>query len=174
MTLPTRLLGVVAVTATAALLAIPSAASARAGDRTFPETYPVASKLCTEVATGKRKRLQRFAPRVLADCALLQTGFAAAQSEVLAARATLGSAIAVDRAAIVAACPAPLVGHPSCERVRDSEHHVIVALRRQLVNAARRYFAVVEAHRLVFWRAIHAIPGERHLAADLPIAEQNS
>jgi hypothetical protein len=174
MTLPTRLLGVVAVTASAAFLAIPSAASAKAGDRSFQETYPLASKLCTEVVAGKRKRFQRFAPRVLADCARLQTGFTAAQSEVLAARATLGSAIAVDRAAVVAACPAPLVGHPPCERVRDSEHPLIVALRRQLVDASRRYWRVVEAHRMVFWRAIHAIPGARHLPADLQIAEHDS
>jgi hypothetical protein len=174
MTLPTRLLGAVAVAATAALLAIPSAASARAGDRTFPETYPVASKLCTEVAAGKRKRLQRFAPRVLADCAVLQGGFTAAQSEELAARATLGNVVAADRAAIVTACPPPLVGHPQCENTRTTEDIAIGALRRQLADSARRYFRVVEAHRLVFWREIHAIPGQRHLPADLPIAQHDS
>jgi hypothetical protein len=174
MTLPTRFLGVLAVTATAALLAIPSAASARAGDRTFQETYPVASKLCTDVAAGKRPRLHRFAARVQADCAALQAGFTVAQSDVLAARTTLGTAIAADRAAITVACPAPLVGHPACERVRNSEDPAIAVLHRQLVNAARRYFRVVEAHRLAFWRDIHAIPGERNLKADLPIAQHDS
>jgi hypothetical protein len=171
---PTRSVGVLAVAATTALLVIPSAANARAGDRTFQQTYPVASKLCTEVAAGKRKHLRRFAPRVLADCAVLQSGFTTAQGEVLAARATLGSAVAVDRAAIVAACPAPMVGQPACENIRATEDVAIGALRRQLADAARRYFRVVEAHRLVFWRAIHAIPGERHLPADLPIAEHDS
>jgi hypothetical protein len=174
MTLPTRPLGVLAVAATAALLAIPSAASARAGDRTFQETYPVASKLCTEVAAGKRKRLHRFATRVLADCAVLQSAFTADQSEVLAARATLGSAVAVDRAAIVVACPPPMVGHPSCEHIRTTENVAVGALRRQLVDAALRYFRVAETHRLIFWREIHAIPGERRLPTDLPIAAHNS
>lgn len=174
MTLPTRPLGVVALTASAALLAIPSAASAWAGDRTYQETYPVASKLCTEVAAGKRRRLQRFAPRVLGDCAVLQSGFTLAQTEVLAARATLGGAIAVDRAAIVAACPPPMIGHPPCENTRDAQTRAIVALRRQQIHAARRYFRVIEAHRRTFWNEIQALPGERHLRADLPIAEQNN
>jgi hypothetical protein len=174
MALSKRPLGAVALAATVALLAIPSAASARAGDRTFDETYPVASKLCTEVAAGKRPRLHRFEARVLADCAALQAGFTVAQSDVLAARTTLGAALAADRAAIATACPPPLVGHVGCERVRNSEDPAIDVLRRQLVNAARRYFRVVEAHRLVFWRDIHAIPGERHLKADLPIAEHDS
>jgi hypothetical protein len=174
MTLPTRLLGVLAVAATAALLAIPSAASARAGDRTFQETYPVASKLCTEVAAGKRKRLHRFATRVQADCAALQSAFTADQTDVLAARATLGGAVAADRAAIVAACPAAMVGHPPCENTRTSENRAIGALRRELVDAALRYFRVAETHRLIFWREIHAIPGERRLPADLPIAQHDS
>jgi hypothetical protein len=174
MSLSTRSVGALAVAATAALLVIPSAASARAGDHTFQETYPVASKLCAEVTTGKRKRLRHFAPRVLADCAALQSGFTAAQSEVLAARTTLGSALAADRAAIVTACPAPMVGHTPCEHIRATENVAIAALRRQLVHAARRYFRIVEAHRLAFWRAIHAIPSGRHLAADLPVAEHDS
>jgi hypothetical protein len=174
MTLPTRLLGVVALAATAALLVIPSAASARAGDRTFQATYPVASKLCTEVAAGRRRRLQRFAPRVLADCAVLQSGFTVAQSEVLAARATLGGAIAADRAAIVAACPAPMIGHPPCEHTRYAQSLAIVALRRQQIHAARRYFRVIEAHRRTFWNEIHALPGEARLQADLPIAEHDN
>jgi hypothetical protein len=174
MTLPTRPLGIVALAATAALLAIPSAASARAGDRTYQETYPVASKLCTEVAAGKRPRLHRFAARIQADCAALQAGFTVAQADVLAARTTLGAAIAADRAAIAAACPPPMVGHPPCERVRDSEDPAIDVLHRQLVNAARRYFRVVEAHRRVFWRDIHAIGVLRHLQADLPIAQHDN
>jgi len=174
MTLPTRLVGALAVAATAASLAIPSAASARAGDRTFQQTYPVASPLCAEVAAGKRKHLQRFAPRVLADCARLQNGFTAAQSVVLSARASLEGALATDRAAIAAACPPPMIGRPPCERIRDSESLAIAALQRQRVDAARRYFRTIEAHRRIFWRAIHALPGEGRLPADLPIAEHDS
>src|SRR5438552_2548299 len=50
--MPKRLLGATAITATVAALALPAIASAttRAGDKTFQQTYPVASRLCTEVA----------------------------------------------------------------------------------------------------------------------------
>jgi hypothetical protein len=38
----------------------------------------------------------------------------------------------------------------------------------------RRYFRVIEAHRGTFWDEIHALPGEQHLQADLPIAEHDN
>jgi hypothetical protein len=169
MTPPTRLVGALAVTATAASLAIPSAAGARAGDRTFPQTYPAASQLCTEVAASQRKRLRRFAPRILADCTALETGFTAAQSAVVTARTTLGAALAADQAAITAACPKPMLGHPACARVRNTENAAIDALQHQRLDAIRRYWRTVETNRRIFWNAIHALPGERHLKADLPI-----
>ena len=55
MTLPRRQLGAVAVLASAISLAVPGVASAtgtKAGDRTFQQTYPLASKVCASVAAG--------------------------------------------------------------------------------------------------------------------------
>lgn len=172
MTLPTRLVGIVAVTAAIAPLAVPSAAGARAGDRTFQQTYPVASQLCANVAAGKAKHLKRFAPQVLADCAVLQNAFNAAHSTVLAARAATAVAITADRAVIAAACPKPLTHRPLCDRTRDPELRAIAALERQQIRAARRYYRTIEANRRIFWRAIRALPGERRVREDAPIAEQ--
>ena len=113
-----RLAGVAAV-AMAAALAFPGVAGAKAGDRTFQQTFPGASQLCANVAAGKGgKRLKRFAPQVLADCATLQSSFTAAQSAVLAARAALAPQIAADRAAILAACPAPKTASLACLQTR--------------------------------------------------------
>src|ERR1700716_2224861 len=104
MTPTIRFAGVAAVLAATVTLALPAVAGAKAGDRTFQQTYPVASQLCAKVAAGKEgKRLKRFATQVLADCSALQSGFTAAQSTVLAARAALTAQIAADHAAIAAA-----------------------------------------------------------------------
>jgi len=173
MTLPKRLTGAVALAASTASLATPAMATVRAGDHTFQQTYPVASRVCTEVVAGKRKHLQHFRARVLADCALLESGFIAAQSTVLAARAAITAAIAADRAAITTACPPPSAGRPACESTRASEQLAIKALQRQQVQAAHRFYLTIETNRRRFWSAIRALPGERHLHGDTPIAQQN-
>jgi hypothetical protein len=174
MTVPKPLTGALALAATTASLASPAMASVKAGDSTFQQTYPVASRVCTEVLAGKRKHLQRFRTRVLADCTLLETGFTAAQSAVLAARASISAAIAADRAAITTACPAPPAGRPACESTRRSQQLAITALQLQQVAAARVYYRTIETNRRRFWSAIRALPGERHLRGDSPIAQQNS
>jgi hypothetical protein len=174
MTLPSRLLGAAAVAATTASLAVPGVAGAKAGDSTLQQTYPVASRVCANVAAGKaRKRLQRFAPQVLADCSALQTAFTAAQSAVLAARASIEAQAAADRAALAAACPASIAGKPPCPSKRAQEQDALAALHRLQVQAARRYWRAVEAGRHRFWHAIRALPGEHHARADTPIAELN-
>jgi len=174
MTLPTRLTGAIALAATAGSLAIPATAGAKAGDRTIQQTYPLATRLCTEVAAGQRKHLKRFAPQIAADCALLQTGFTSAQTTVLAARATITSAIAADRAVVTAACPPPMVGKPACESTRHTESVAIGVLRQELIAAAHRYYLAINANRHAFWHAIHALRGASHLRADSPVTVENS
>jgi hypothetical protein len=170
---PTRFAGVAAL-ATGVALALPGGAGAKAGDRSFQQTFPVASQLCANVAAGKGgKRLKRFASRVLAQCATLESTFTTAQSAVLAARAALTPQIAADRAVIVAACPTPTTPSAACLQARAVNKPAIKALRRQLVRAAHRYYRTIEAARLRFWRAIRALPGERHVHADAPIAEHS-
>jgi hypothetical protein len=170
MTLPTRMVGAVAVAATTVSLAIPGVAGAKAGDKTFQQTYQIASKLCARVAAGTEgKHLKRFAASVMADCTTLESSFAIARSRVLAARATLAPQIAADRAVITAACPLPNDQQPACVQTRTQFESAIDVLRRRLVHAVHHYYRAVEAARDRFWNAIREIPGERHIFEDLPI-----
>jgi hypothetical protein len=170
MTLPTRLFGTIAVAATAVSLAIPGVAGAKAGDKTFQQTYPLASKVCAKVAAGtESKHLKRFAAQVTADCTTLLTGFTTAQSTVIAARATLTAQIAADRALTAAACPTPHNQPATCFPTRAGDDAAIEALNKQLAHAIRHYYRTIEAGRDHFWKAIKALPGERHVHADAPI-----
>jgi hypothetical protein len=175
MSTTTRLSGSIAAATIAASLAITGAAGAKAGERTFQQTYPVASQLCAKVAAGKGpKRLRPFAGQVAADCATLSSGFTAAQSAVLAAQASFASGLAADRAAIAAVCTPPVKNHPLCRSTRRSEHAAIVALRREHTAAVRLYYTTVEATRHAFWAAIHSLPGGRGIPTDRPIPQQSS
>lgn len=175
MILSSRMAGALAAVAATAALAFPAAAGAKAGDRTFQQTYPMASMLCAKVTAGKEgKHLKRFATQVLADCAALQSGFTAAQGTVLAARAAITPQIVANRTAITAACPTPTKQPAGCNHARTVNGRAIDTLRHQLAKASRRYYRTIELNRRHFWKAIRALPGEGHAHADLPIAEQNS
>src|SRR5205807_9527929 len=99
--------GGLAVAATVAMLALAGAAGAakppHAGELTFQQTYPHASRVCTEVAAGGGlKRLRPFAAQVAADCAALQAQFNTAHTTVLAQFAAIAAARAAQRAATTA------------------------------------------------------------------------
>jgi hypothetical protein len=174
MSTTTRLSGSIAAAAIAATLAVTGTAGAKAGERTFQQTYPVASQLCAKVAIGKGpKRLRPFAAQVAADCTTLSSGFSAAQSAVLAAQASFASGLAADRAAIAAVCTPPVKNRPLCRSTRRSEHAAIVALRREHTAALHLYYTTVEANRHAFWAAIHSLPGGRGIPADRPIRQQS-
>jgi hypothetical protein len=172
MTLPRRLLGVAAVSASAITLAVPAAGATtpKAGEKTFQQTYPLASKVCANVAAGtESKHLKRFATKILADCTLLQSSFTVTQSTVLAARTAITAQIAVDRAAITTACPTTKDKQPVCLQAHASNEPAIGALKRQLRTATRRYYKTIEANRARFWNAFRSLPGEGHVHADLPV-----
>ncbi len=176
--MPKRLLGAATIAATIAALALPSLASAniRAGDKTFQQTFPVASHLCTEVAAGKRKHLIPVAATVLADCAALQANFTTAQTAVLTARTTIKAQIAADRHTIALACPKPDGAQPACVNTRHAQNAAIRVLRFQMLAAVHLYYKSTEADRRAFWAEIQALRPVRHLhlAPDKPIKEQNS
>jgi hypothetical protein len=173
MTLRRRLLGAAAVSASAISLAAPGiagAATPKAGEKTFQQTYPLASKLCASVVAGTEgKHLKRFAAQVLADCTTLQSAFTTAQTTVLAARTTLTAQITADRAAVTTACPTPKHAAALCLQTRSQENKVIAVLRAQRLLAVRHYYKTVEANRQAFWHVIRALPGEGHVHADQPI-----
>lgn len=176
-TMPKRLLGVAAIAAMTAALMLPSAAGAaiKAGDKTFQQTFPVASRLCTEVAAGKRKHLVSVSAAVLANCSTLQGNFTTGQTAVLTARTTITTQISADRAAIHAACPTPADElKPACVSARHSNSAAIKTLRIQLLAATHVYYKTIETDRRAFWAAIKVLRPARHLAPDKPIKVQNS
>jgi hypothetical protein len=174
--MPKRLLGATAITATVAALALPAVSSAgiRAGEKTFQQTFPVASHLCTEVAAGKRPHLKSVAAAVAADCAGLQTNFTAAQTTVITARTTFKTQKAADLHTIALACPKPHDGAPACVSARHTQHAAISVLRAQMLAAVHLYYKTIETDRRAFWAAIKALRPARHLAADKPIKVENS
>jgi hypothetical protein len=171
----TRLSGSIAAATIAATLAIAGPAGAKAGEHTYQQTYPFASRLCAHVQAGKGPiHLRPFAAQVLADCATLKSGFAAAQSAVLAAQASFASGLAADRAAIAAACTPPVKNRPLCRTTRRSEHAAIAALRHQHTAALHLYYTTIEANRHTFWAAIRSLPGGKGIPTDRPIPQQSS
>jgi hypothetical protein len=174
--MPKRLLGVAAVASITAALVLPSAASAgnKAGELTYQQTFPVASKLCTDVAAGKKKHLIPVTTQVLAACETLNTNFTTAQTAVVAARTTLKADIAADRALIKAACPpATKLLRPACTSARHTEQAAISVLRAELLAAVHGYYKTIEADRRAFWATIKALRPARHIAADKPITQGN-
>ena len=175
MSTATRLSGSVVAATLAATLAITGTAGAKAGDRSYQQTYPFASRLCAHVAAGKGPiHLRPVAAQVLADCATLKSGFTAAQSAVLAAQASFASGLAADRAAIAAACTPPVKNRPLCRSTRRSEHAAIVALRREHTAAVHLYYKTIEANRRAFWAAIRSLPGGKGVPVDRPIPQRSS
>jgi hypothetical protein len=167
-----RLFGIAAMAATTAVLVVPSGAGAtKAGDKTFAQTFPVASRLCTDVAAGKRPRLKAVAETILADCTTLETNFSTVKSSILATRASTATQIAADKALINAACPAPATEKPkpACVNARKTQTKAIGALRKALTAAARNYYKTVESDRRSFWHSIKLLRPLAHIHADKPI-----
>src|SRR5438067_2238412 len=107
MTARMRLGGVAAAVTIAGSLGVCPSAGALAGKRSFAQTYPLASKLCADIARGAGpKHLRRSPARVLGDCSTLQGSFLAARANVLAAEASIGAQIAAQHAAAALACNA--------------------------------------------------------------------
>ncbi len=176
MSTPSRIAAPFVAAALLATFGCSGVAGAAAGDRTFQQTYPLASSLCAKIAAGTEgKRLKRNAAQAQADCATLLSSFESAHSVVLAARAALEPQIAAERAAIRTACPVPR-RHPTaaCLNAHAVDGVALSVLRHEKVAAARRYYRSIEAARLTFWAAIHTLRGGAHLRADAPIPIQNS
>jgi hypothetical protein len=159
----------------ACTLGICGVASASAGHRSFEKTYPVASKLCANVAKGGGpKHLRPSSAKVLADCAALEASFKASQLAVLSAEASIAAARASQHAAVKSACAGTLAHRPSCIHAHHSATKALEGLDKQSIRGARAYFKAVEAARRLFWAEIHALPGGAHLLADHPIPVENS
>jgi hypothetical protein len=174
MTPSKRIAAAVAVAAGALALALPGSAFAtpKPGSLTFQQTFPLASGVCAKVAAGtENKHLAKFAVQVTADCAALEATFTQNHALVLAARTAILPTLTADRAAVHAACPNPKA-RPillACKQAHKTNDAAIRSLVAQLHLAYHTYFKSIEAARGAFWSAIHALPGEKHVHADIPI-----
>jgi hypothetical protein len=171
---PHKIAAGVAAAAGALALALPGAAGATAGAHNFEQSYPVASKLCAEVAKGGGPaRLHAAAATVLADCATLQNSFNAARQNVLTTEAAIANTLAIDSAALKAACVSKPAHPLRCAKDHTKSKLLHRRLGRQKLNAARAYWHEIEAFRAQFWSEVKTLPGGKELKPDAPIPVQN-
>ena len=110
MTRSSRISSIVALATALALAcafawALPGAAAAQPGDRTFEETFPTAGAICAKIAAGtENRRLKAAATQASAACSTLEGEFKSAQSAVLTARSTLTPEIEAARSGAAASC----------------------------------------------------------------------
>src|ERR1700694_2421723 len=152
MTYLKRLALAVVVPAALVSLAIPGVASAKAGDQTMAQTIPVSASVCAKVAAGTEgPRVKKNAVPVAAACTILQAAFTAAQTTVLASRATIEPQMIANRTAINTACPTPTHQPVTCHAVRVKDVAANKALKEQLRLAVKSYFVAVDTARRAFW-----------------------
>jgi hypothetical protein len=167
--------GAAVAAAAIATLAFPGAAGATAGKRSFDQSFPVASRLCANVAKGAGPaRLRKSAGQVLADCGALQSSFAADRAGVLAVNASLAAQAAAARSGLAVACTGTPKHRLPCQKAHNKDRRILSQLSRQRVKAAHVYYSSIEAARVSFWSAIRALPGGASLREDSRIPLQDS
>lgn len=150
-------------------LALPTAALAKPGTRSFQETYPVASKLCSE--SPLPGKLQSSATQVATDCTALQNSYNTAVTAGQTAETSFASAVAAARAARQAACvpkPTTFAGKVACLKARLKATKAINSQRVGLRLALKQFHLSIEQARVTFWTAIHALKGGAGIPADTP------
>lgn len=165
----TRILSRAALGATLATLAVTGVASAKAGDRSFQQTYPVASRLCLRAASNTLpRRLQPQSANVIAACNALQSGFGPLQSAAQSAQAAFASGVQSALATLHAACA---FGQPrlTCRAAIRQARVTIHVLRIQRRAAVRSYYIGIEANRRTFWATIRSLRGGARIRADFHI-----
>jgi hypothetical protein len=148
-----------------ALLLLPSAASASAGQRGFDQTFPDAARLCTKFARGRGPvKLRGDATQVAARCATLQTAFTNAQSAYFSTVTPLRQQVIAVNAKTHEACA--LRPSATCTTTRRADRVTIKGLRAQVRAAATTYRNAIKAARATFWTAIRALPGGASITPD--------
>lgn len=149
-------------------------ASAKAGDRTFQQTYPAASALCARATAGQLpKRLEASQAQVIAACTSLQNAFGPLQATVQTATATFATGVASEHAMVKTAC-APPRNRVACRAARTQAHIALIGLRATHRIAVRTYYISIEANRRVFWATIKSLRGGASIHPDAPIQPQSS
>jgi hypothetical protein len=148
-----------------ALLILPAAASARPGQRSFAQTFPDASKLCTNIAAGRGPtKLRPDASQVDGLCGTLKTSFTTAQGTYYATVTPLKE----EATALVTATREACATRPSttCKTTREENKAALKGLRAKVATAGTTYRTSIESARQTFWTAIHSLRGGAGITPD--------
>ena len=146
------------VAAIAVMLTVTASASARAGDRSLAETYPVATELCAKAHTATLPpRLESKVASVIVACNTLENAFAPLVVTVDAAEAQFLSTVAAQRALVAAACTKPVKDHAACESARATARTTDRAALATRQAAVLAFHTAIEANRTTFWTTIAAL-----------------
>jgi hypothetical protein len=156
-----QMLGIVGA-AIAVSLTVPGSALARAGDRSFADTYPVASALCVRAAAHPATLGQKLEPNaaaVVMACQALDGPFLGLESTVDTAEATLLNTIAAQKLLVASACPRPVPASEkaACVMVRGTAHTTDATARSTEQAAVTAFHAAIEANRTTFWSTIGSL-----------------
>jgi hypothetical protein len=160
-----RLRNGLAVGALALLILPAGAASAKPGKRSLNQTYPVASRLCANVAAGAGPRkLRADKTQVAALCSTLTTSFTTAQTAYFNTVTPIEQQVIALRAHVKQACAT----RPSttCKTARQQAKTTLAGLRAQVRTAASTYRTSVRTARQTFWNAIHTLRGGTGITPD--------
>lgn len=148
-----------------ALLVVPAAASARPGHRSFEKTFPIASRLCTHIASGHGPvKLRPDAGQVDALCATLKTSYTTALGTYFSTVTPLKQ----QAIALVAQTHEACVTKPSalCKTTRQQNRPILRGLRDQVRTAAAAYRTTIKTSRQAFWNAVHGLRGGATVTPD--------
>ena len=151
--------GMIGCIAGACALALTSGtALARAGDRTFTDTYPVAAQLCAGARTGQLSA-QLVANRagVVAACDTLQNAFGPLVSTVDAAESTYLTAISQQRDDVATACAKPVANPAACQAARSTRLTSDMTALQTRQSAVDTFHSSVEQNRLTFWSTVQGL-----------------
>ena len=151
-----QVLGIVGA-AIAVSLTVPGSALARAGDRSFADTYPVASALCVRAAAHPAtlgRKLEPNASAVMAACQKLNDPFLGLVSTVDTAEATLLNTISAQKLLVASACPRPV---PTSEKAACQAARATARSTEQAAVTA--FHTAIEANRTTFWSKISSLRG---------------
>ena len=156
-----QVLGIVGA-AIAVSLTVPGSALARAGDRTFAETYPAATALClraTAHPAALGRKLEPQAAAVIVACQTLDNAFLPLVSTVDAAEAALLNTIAAQKLLVATACPRPVPAgeKAACQAARATAHTTDTAARNTRQTAVTAFHTAIEANRTTFWSTISSL-----------------
>jgi len=149
--------GLIAGTAVV-VLAASGTAFARAGGRTFDETYPVASALCVKAHDNTLPaRLAANRDNAVTACDTLQNAFGPLVTTVDNAEAAYLSTVGAQRMLVATACAKPITNVAACDGARDTRRSTDDTALMTRKTAVDTFQTAIEANRTTFWTTIQGL-----------------